>query len=67
MILQVGLSQLLHTQLVYQNISLIIHWSVYVLAYRFVGTSHMTDNRQASVSRQRLVTFMSMVTQQYVT
>jgi hypothetical protein len=30
------------------------------------GTSHITDNRQVSVSRQRLVTFMSVVTQQYV-
>jgi hypothetical protein len=27
-----------------------------------VGTSHMNDNRQMSVSRKRLVDFMSMVT-----
>jgi hypothetical protein len=31
-----------------------------------VGHPTLPDNRQVSVSRQRLVTFMSMVTQQYV-
>jgi hypothetical protein len=35
--------------------------------YDDVGTSHMSDNRQMSVSEKRLVDFMSMVTQQYVT
>jgi hypothetical protein len=31
------------------------------------GTSHMSDNRHMSVAMQRLVYFISMVTQQYVT
>jgi hypothetical protein len=36
-------------------------------SYDFVGTSHMSNNLHMSVAMQRLVDFISMVTQQYVT
>jgi hypothetical protein len=34
----------------------------YLLKYNIVGASHMSNNRQMSVAMQRLVDFISMVT-----
>jgi hypothetical protein len=39
----------------------------FVYTVSCVGASHMSDNRHMSVAMQRLVDFISMVNQQYVT